>query len=75
MASRKSSKEKVVLFGGPLHGHTVKLSKSVPLSGCFGRTATLMIDVHDEIGRYINGRWNPYEDPTVLNENIVLGEM
>jgi hypothetical protein len=75
MASRKSSKQKVVLFGGPLHGHTVKLSKSVPLGEWCGKTATLMIDVHDEVGQYINGRWKEYEDPSMLNENIILGEM
>jgi hypothetical protein len=33
-----------------------------------------MIDVHDEVGQYINGRWKEYEDPSMLNENIILGD-
>jgi hypothetical protein len=52
----------------------VKLSKSVPLGEWCGKTATLMIAVHDEVGQYINGRWREYEDPSMLNENIILGD-
>jgi hypothetical protein len=74
MASRKSSKEKVILYGGPLHGHTVKLSESLAVGEWRGKTATLMIDVHGEVGQYINGRWKEYEDPSMLNENIVVSE-
>jgi hypothetical protein len=68
--SRKSGKEKFMLFGGPFDREIVKLSSSAGNSH-----ATLIFAVKGQIGRYINGRWNPYEDPTALNENIVLGEM
>jgi hypothetical protein len=70
---RKSGKQKVVLFGGPFDRQTVKLS--VSYGKWLGASATLMFAVGDEVGQYINGRWNPYDNPAVLNPNIVLGEM
>jgi hypothetical protein len=73
--SRKSGKEKFMLYGGPFDRQTVKLSASLSRAQFIGVTATLMFAVKDQIGQYINGRWKPYENPAVLNPNIVLGEM
>ncbi len=75
MMSRKSGKEKVVLFGGPFDRRTVKLSVSTDYGRWIGASATLMFAVGEEIGQYVNGRWKPYDNPAVLNPNIVLGEM
>jgi hypothetical protein len=74
MASRKSGKEKVVLFGGPFDRQTMKLSVSMDYGRWIGASATLMFAVGDEVGQYVNGRWKEYEDPSMLNENIILGD-
>jgi hypothetical protein len=68
--SRKSGKEKFMLYGGPFDRQTVKLSSSAGNSH-----ATLMFAVKGQIGQYINCRWKPFDSPAVLNPNIVLGEM
>jgi hypothetical protein len=74
MASRKSSKQKVILYGGPFDGQTMKLSVSMDYGRWIGASATLMFAVGDEVGQYVNGRWKEYEDPSMLNENIILGD-
>jgi hypothetical protein len=71
---KKNGREKVMLYGGPFDRETVKLSASLSRAQFIGVTATLMFAVKDQIGQYINGRWKPYENPAVLNSNIILGE-
>jgi hypothetical protein len=75
MASAKSSKQKVVLYGGPYNGSTVKLSASVHSSRWIAATGTFVFKVKDQVGQYVGGRWKPFDNPDILNPNIVLGEM
>jgi hypothetical protein len=75
MASKASGKIKTVLYGGPLSGETVKLSgnhKSKKYSWSVS-TATFIFKIRNEVGQYIDGRWQEYEDPCKVNSNILLG--
>jgi hypothetical protein len=78
MATKKSSRQKVILYGGPYHGQTVKLSESMSTKkdeqSWSGYTASITFTVLGESGRYVNGRWKQYEDPSLIPENIVLGD-
>jgi hypothetical protein len=72
--SKKSGKVKVPLYTGPFRGHSVKLSRSKAVNEICGVTSTLMFAVGEDIGQYVDGRWKPYDNPAVLNNNIVLGD-
>ena len=74
---RASGKVAVSLYGGPYSGRSAKLSHSQETGKHYKRmvTASLMIAAKGMIGQYIDGRWQEFDDPAVLNDNIVLGEM
>lgn len=76
MASKDSAREKIRLYGGPYHGCTVKLSRSAS-EGRYhfnGKRSTFTFRVRGEIGRYVDGQWKPFENPEIVNPNVVLGE-
>jgi hypothetical protein len=71
----KSNKQKILVCGGPFSGQKLWLSKSVPAKGyTSGDYATIMFQCKGMIGRYVGAKWKPYENPSVIPDNIILGE-